>query len=290
MCALEVNFAVDWLTMTFTSGDPMTFARSMGYGEMSQTDAVPPRGYNVCVELESGLRIAKHSERPEQGTLFQLSGNCIAWYLVHQEMTWHAIMSSSKNNGGRASRVDLAIDAKNSGLTLVDLCKPNLIPYRGKGRTPKYIPVGTQEDGWRVYVGSRQSEKFLRVYDKAKEQGWENTDIVRIELECKGEVAHAIGWEFPHMEIAQCVDMAKTLIKTVASFRVDAWDEIMLSREVGLSLPKPSERDTLGWLVRVAAPALAKQMHKKASQDVLGAFWDALREELNKLGMDVTPR
>lgn len=284
---LEIGFTVDWVNMVFIEGEAVEFAREMGYGEYNQVKAVPPKGYNHAIELESGLRIATHTERKEMGTLFQFTGSCLVWYRSTEGTDWHDILRIGKHCNGRSSRVDLAIDVKNSELKLVDLCKPNLVPYKGKGRTPKYLPVGTQEDGWTVYVGSRQSEKYLRVYDKAKEQGWIDTDYVRIELECKGQIAHAIGWEFPQMERKGCVDMAKTLIRTVAHFKLPVWEYVMSSDDVTLTLPKQSDRDTMGWLVRICAPALAKQIAKKPSQRILEDFWDALRMALVKEGVDV---
>lgn len=137
-----------------------------------------------------------------------------------------------------------------------------------------------------MYVGSRTSEKYLRIYDKGKEQGEKDSDYVRVELECKGEIAHAVGWEFPNMAREMCVGMAQTLIRTVANVDHEVWDAAMRSVNVALTLPQGKQRDTLGWLVKVCAPALAKEIAKSPSGGVLGDFWDALRRSLSEYGLD----
>jgi len=280
----EFAFTVDWLSATFDEYGGQKFARKIGYlGWASDVKGVPPRGYNTAVELETGALIAWHTEDRRQGVHVKLSGSTLRWYLT-KGVDWHTMMKWIKECHGRTSRVDLAIDIKNGGLRLEHCNKKNLLPYVGKGRTPRVLPVGTQEEGWTVYVGSRTSQKYLRVYDKAKEQKNYNDDYIRIELECKEEIAHAVGFEFPSMDKPACVAMAQTLIRQHAGFNHPAYIAAMSSKTVELSIPQGKAKDTVGWLVSVAAPSLAKQMEKYPNEDILGEFMNALRRELSERG------
>lgn len=220
------------------------------------------------------------------GLHVQLSGAALRYYSTIG-VDWHQMLTWVKKFKGRTSRVDLAIDLHNSGLKRDDFVEENLKPYKGKGRTPRFVPMGTIRRGFTVYIGSRTSAKFLRIYDKAKEQKDATSDYIRVELECKREIAHAIGWEFPTMGQSTCVEMAQTLIRNVADFNLAAWDVAMLSRDVGLSIPQGKEKDTLGWLVKICAPALAKQIAKNPNKDVMGWFTHALRSELQLKGLDI---
>ena len=80
--------------------------------------------------------------------------------------------------------------------------------------------------------------------------------------------------------------MAQTLIRTVADFDLPVWDAALKSVDVALSTPQGRERDTLGWLTNICAPALAKQIAKSPNTDVLGDFWHALRQSLRELGIE----
>jgi hypothetical protein len=279
------SFTIDWIGATFDEYHGLRFAKKLGYkGWAADVEGVPARGYNKCRELETGARICWHTERKEMGVHVTLSGSVLRYYST-LGVDWHQLLKWIKEAKGRTSRVDLALDLHDSGITLKDMHKGNLTPYKGKGRTPKLLPVGTQEDGWTVYVGSRSSDKFLRVYDKGKEQGDKDTDYVRVELETKGEIAHAVGHEFPNLPQGECISMAQTLIRGVANFDMQNWIIALESKDVHLSIPQGKERDTLGWLVKICAPALAKTIAKNPSKDVLGEFWNALESELNQRGL-----
>jgi len=283
---MDCSFTVDWIAATFDEYGGMRFARKLGYKTWAHdVEGVPPRGYDQARELETGALIAWHTERKEMGVHVRLSGSVLRHYSA-LNADWHVLLSWVKECKGRTSRVDLALDVRGSQLALVDLAKTRLQPYKGKGRTPKYLPVGTQEDGWTVYVGSRSSDKYLRVYDKAKEQGLKDEDYVRIELETKGEIAHAVGHEFPEQTTSECVAMAQTLIRGVCNFDHPSWQAAIGARDVALATPQGKERDTFGWLVKICAPALAKTIAKNPSQDVMGEFWNALRRELQERGLD----
>jgi hypothetical protein len=223
-------------------------------------------------------------ERPEMGEHLQLSGSALR-FMANRGMDAFAALREVFRLGGRVSRIDLAIDLFDSGLTLAHLGKPHRLPYKGKGRTPKITPMGDEEDGWTLYVGSRSSDKFLRVYDKSKEQKLSDVDWVRIELECKGMVAHWLGVELPDKTPKGSHAFAATLIRSMVDFDNAAWTFALDSDEVQTGMPKQTERDTLKWLVDACAPALAKQIIAKPSEDILEVFWSALREELAKRGV-----
>lgn len=282
------NFTVDWIGATFNEYHGLRFAKKLGYkGWAADVEGVPPRGYNQSRELETGAIIAWHTDRKEMGVHIRLSGAALRYYST-LSVDWHMMLKWVKEHKGRTSRVDLALDLYNSRLEMVDFTKKTLKPYVGKGRTPKLLPVGTQEDGWTVYVGSRQSDKYLRIYDKGKEQGGEDVDYIRVELETKGEIAHAVGYEFPAFTKGECVAMAQTLIRGVANFDLENWNIALDSIDVALSTPQGKDRDTLGWLVKICAPSLAKTIAKYPAKDVMGEFFNALESELNSRGLSVS--
>lgn len=282
----SVHFTIDWISATFEPYQAKRFGKHLGYGAyLADVAVAPTRGYNKAVELESGLRINWHTERDDMGVHFTLSGSTLRWYYA-KGLTWYDMLTLIKKHKGRTSRVDLAFDLLDSGLRQAHLTKGNLLSYKGKGRTPRILPVGTQEDGWTVYVGSRSSDKYLRIYDKGKEQREENSDYVRIELETKGEIAHAVGWQFPELGQSDAIRMAQTLISDMANFNHASYQTALRTERVELAAPQGRERDTFGWLMKVCAPALAKEIAKRPNSPVIDEFWDALRAALRERGIE----
>lgn len=104
---------------------------------------------------------------------------------------------------GHVTRLDLALDDRRGLLTyerLVAAVDAGALVSRARGC--KWVVGRVTDDGalagWTLYVGSRNSEGLVRIYDKraerlerahtATEGSW-----VRVELECKGSLAEAMA-------------------------------------------------------------------------------------------------
>lgn len=281
------SFTYDWISYTLPQLHSGYLLKLLPLGKPLENVKSPAKfGYNICVRYETGAAVMWHDKREEMGVHVILSGSCLRELaLAGADVT--KCLRELHRLGGRCSRIDLAIDVKNTMLDLTDLCKPNRLPYKGKGHTPKFTQVGDQEDGWTIYVGSRSSDKFLRIYDKAKEVGDDSVAWVRIELECKGKIAHWLGDTLPSMELQESYVLASNLIRTIVDFNSGTWQAALSSEKIELSIPKKTERDTLNWLVKSCAPALARVIAEKPNLDVLGIFYDALKSELERRSIEV---
>jgi len=255
------------------------------YSYLSEVTCPPQRGYNKAVELESGLRVSWNDERSDMGVHFVFSGSALRWY-YGKNMDWYDVLARAKKYHGKASRIDLALDLEDTGMTGKNLCESALRAYKGKGRTPKFLEVSGSDGGWTKYIGSRASDKMLRIYNKGVEIGEKDRDYIRVELETKGDISRAVAWEFPDMDRQACISMAKTLIRGQADFDIQAWQDALNSEYVGLSAPQGRERDTFGWLIKQAAPALAKEIAKRPNEPVIDQFWNALRVALRERGIE----
>ncbi len=83
-------------------------------------------------------------------------------------------------------------------LTSFEVCVPrfqSITQYRSAELTPS----GATATGDTIYIGSRQSDKFIRVYDKLAESQGER-DCVRWEAQYRRKIAHhAFMWAFQEM-------------------------------------------------------------------------------------------
>ena len=108
-------------------------------------------------------------------------------------------------DNGRASRVDWAIDDR-SGLLTLDAIKASreagglVSRWQSFDLVENYKTSGGPCLGWTVYMGSRSSEAFCRIYDKAGEQRRKGRNVegswVRLELETKGKFADRLAREY----------------------------------------------------------------------------------------------
>lgn len=284
--SVSSEFTIDWVNATMSVESASTVGSRLLVGKrIEKIDPPMPRGYNAGILYESGAFLVWNTGREDMGVMLTLSGSALRWMYARGE-NWKALLIKLKEMSARTSRIDLAIDIRNSSILLSDMGEESLKPYKGKGRTPNYLPVGTQKKGWTVYVGARTSEKFLRIYDKSLEQKDGSVGWIRIELELKGMAAHAVGWEFPSMAECDCVGMAQGLMGAVADFKHEDYQFALRSRVVGFGIPKKPKSDTLKWLTETVAKTLARQVAKTPDEPILEQFWDGVREELTRLGID----
>jgi len=92
--------------------------------------------------------------------------------------------------GMRATRLDLALDVLTENTFAEDLNCWSIV----SSRASTFISTHEKNKsrGFTLYVGSRKSERFLRVYDKSVEGNLDYPGVVRFELELKGSLARRV--------------------------------------------------------------------------------------------------
>lgn len=256
----QANLFLDWLRFSVpisTANNELlppheTFAHS---GEV----LTPFPNYAQAVALMAG-RIDWNDDRPEQRKLVTLTGDDLLRARragVTDTLLCRWIDAFEDLN---VPRLDIAIDTPNEGVTPEKLYAAwSAQELRTRARTVTRVQ-GTDEDGkgkgYTVYIGSRHSEQFLRVYDKRAEQKAKGKSVpdglwTRVELELKGGKAvlalrfiaeQGIGRAGPI--ISQFLDWPANAV-----WRAITSGDIVPSLEVGRK-----ETDTETWLRRVVFP------------------------------------
>ncbi|MDR7135721.1 DNA relaxase NicK [Lysobacter niastensis] len=101
---------------------------------------------------------------------------------------WSSLRAKLASVAGRLSRVDIAFDDFAGTYNLAHAVKLwQSGKFDARGQTPDLESVNHAKGlkGDTIYIGSRASEKFLRVYEKGKEQGDESSVWVRWEAQFK---------------------------------------------------------------------------------------------------------
>lgn len=134
------------------------------------------RGYHKCEYLINGGRVAWSDDRKE--IHFDLNSKSLNYYFKNiGEIAKLSNFIISKN--GNVSRVDFFIDAKEKHFVPMKVIERAV-------RNKEYVSRAKTKDiyskGGTVYVGSFESRKLLRIYDKARQLKLKDREITRFEM------------------------------------------------------------------------------------------------------------
>src|SRR5262245_2030888 len=161
------------------------------------------QGYSrswICREHDGGLgRIGTSAKRAPQEVHVVLSQEVISGWTYER---FQAVAVWVLAKGGHFGRIDVALDDR-SGVIDVDaiyasVVAGNCVSHFRKSQLIAGLDLGSGTDtGKTLCMGSRQSDTYLRIYDKAAQQRAKDNLIdgtwVRWEMEWKDERAQAVG-------------------------------------------------------------------------------------------------
>lgn len=274
-----ISITLDWLAFTFREDTIEqqeflhTYASSKGGLEITATN-----GYRTAYRSVQGVVVQWNADRPEMGYHVVLSGSAIRHVLEYNQLDQKALVQAVLHVNGSITRLDLAKDLTGKNISLDQVYKAlERGEYSGSAR--KFSQIHSLNGGNTVYVGSRQSEKFIRIYNKAAESNLPGELWYRFELETKGMVARALAslltgkasWQAEFDAIAQhMVD-----IPTCASYQ--AFFE-GIDQPIGLpKIEKQTDRET--WIEKQVIPAVVKHFiehRESASVALLRAMLDQI--------------
>jgi len=166
----------------------------------------------------------------------------------------------------RITRIDCALDTFDIHIhTFRDAARSGQIVTPGK--TVRYLE-SFSDAGDTLYVGSRTSDRMLRVYNKSVEQGSDLPIWTRVELEIKGELANLAAMSLIDGKVSiqdlivsfcdfRLLDATRTNNRTRCSW----WASFLGDCSRVVLLSKTALHDTLekklAWIQRSIAPTLA---------------------------------
>jgi hypothetical protein len=195
-----LSITIDWLSVTFKdfydgNGEIHNEEKSF----ISTYASVPPLvstsarfGYTDGHQDANGTIVQWNPEYSQMGHHVQFSGSALRNILVRSEIRVETLLRSAIDARGRVSRLDLAKDCTGEAVDLQAIYQ-SLEQGLNRGLARKWSQVISNDNGHTIYVGSRQSERFIRIYDKAAESKIQGELWFRFELETKGDVAKALA-------------------------------------------------------------------------------------------------
>lgn len=164
---------------------------------------------------------------------------------------------------GKATRVDVALDII-GGVTGVGVYRTALKTGKAFTASRTWRGMEGSEGGNTLYIGSRSSERMVRVYDKkaeraAKFEAISDSSWIRIELELKGKQAENFLDAAEHNTLSSVL---RGYLQAAVDFpTVDEW-RIAMNTDAGAITPQATRRKdtaTRHWLLNKIAPVLARE-------------------------------
>lgn len=265
---MELFFTIDWISVTCKSRKDyawLDYAYPAGVLSMEEK---PVHGYNRARSTALLCRVQWHTDRTEMGVHCTYSGQCLNIHVVNG-IAKDRVLKYHVARGNRFTRIDVAIDVRDSNLnirTLAAQLKRNTAQTRLK--TWNLIDGST---GQTLYLGSRQSEQFLRIYDKGREQQ-DGSNWKRIELELKGSRAEMFASESAGRSEQETARATRAAVKHLVDFRGSTWAEIVGDMAIGIAKAKEGQTDTVAWLLSSVAPAMGKYIAKHGDNELTEKF------------------
>jgi len=274
-----LTITIDWLAGSIQewTGETQTFLSWLG-GSADIDPVKATNGYTEAYKTPQGAVVQRNVDRSDMGIHVSFTGSALRDLRISRMATPKEVLRRFLDAGGRISRLDLAKDLTGVRYPAEKVAQAlEARNYVGTARTSSWLRNNT--GGFTVYVGSRQSERFLRLYDKANEQGLKGEEWWRLELEFKAMTARAVGdflnkhdnWS-PLFD-AQLREMCEMAL----------WKPFYSDEPIPIALPKiEKQTDTEKWIATQVYPAIMKYAGENPDSPSLRTLLTSLMFLLDK--------
>lgn len=188
-----LSITLDWLSVTFKE---QSHAREKFSNLFARAETIHPAkptfGYTECTKDANGVLSMWNPDREEMGHHIIFAGSALRHLFQYSGVSQRGMVQAVSDAGGHITRLDVAKDLDGIPVNLENVYSAvKRGENQGTCRTVSKLESGT--DGITVYMGSRQSEKFARIYNKRAQLGLTEGNWFRYELETKGLVARALA-------------------------------------------------------------------------------------------------
>lgn len=265
---MKLRVAIDWLNFT-ASWTKNKLPREHAYPVLCQFSQVKAlHGYREAIQNTLGTRIMWNDDRRDMGVHVMYSGGTLNAHLDNG-ITAQQIAAFHRENGDSCRRIDVAIDVIDGKLDIK--AHYELIDHGYNLPNKRKSTLMQSGSGVTMYIGSRTSDLFMRVYDKGAERGTDD-NWKRVEIEVKGNRAMFFCNMLVNEDQLAVGETARQVIKGMADFPTMAWQKIVGDEPLTLTKGENRDKDTRRWLLEQVAPAMGRYLAASGDDDLIEAF------------------
>jgi hypothetical protein len=238
-------------------------------------------GYKRAMKFPDGRWILREGQTPGMGTHVIMSSGCLSEMDRRYGLSPFEIVYKLSQDS-RCTRIDVALDILDGCLDFDQLALELKHGYANTRAVEMQRFRDLAGSGDTIYVGSAASKKRLRIYDKAAETRHEGVLWTRVELQSRHKYAQATVKKITADGFSAAVIPA--LISGFCDFPSnEEWKQVFYALPVKVTVPRQQSDNVLDWLIRQAAPALARLQHDKPHLKAYAVFNRAYNENFNAL-------
>lgn len=276
---MHTAFAIDWIRTTTKNHTVNELLQRFSY-ECQYEDwhgIKPKQGYSHALQHPYGHTIFWHIDRKDMGVNVMFSGRALVECIKANAEDPHEMVKWFSHEKFTFTRLDLAIDIHDQKIDILELFQKD---YSGSiNNEPElYVKGRNARGGATIYAGARKSEKFLRIYDKAKEQKKDGILWTRVEIELKGRTATKIAKQISHMEISDIAKLTRGMILGMYNPEDAIFQEALDATPVKVGSTKDIEHNTYEWLISSVSKTIARTIVELPHRNV----WETLKAEVDK--------
>lgn len=243
------------------------------------------QGYNTTLSLTHG-RISYHTEDPEQKICVQFTGRDL-WCLRDQGVDLQALLAYACGLEAKITRLDYAVDwyGDSSPEDVFFAFREGRLRSRARHSDLRWGCDKTKRetiDAFTAYLGSEESERQLRCYDKAAQVGC-NGPWTRIELVMRDGFGNRVADAMIREGIGLAGNQA--IRDFVKKCDIDWFNQAVSGPSVYIKTPPPKERDPKQWLLSQVLPTFERTLESDAAVgdfEVFDAYWPSMRKTAAK--------
>lgn len=273
---------IDWFqfTLPYSEENENEAFRFIGaYSPLKPTYAL--HGYGFAQKNEFGAIAMTNRKRPEMGVHVQLPGQQCQ---IMRDMgeSFEGLSKDILAASGKGSRIDLTSDFQPKGLRPRALMA-KFEEKKVKGTARKASIIYELEGGETLYVGSWKSSRFSRIYEKTRNFGNIDEQILRMELISKDRYAHAALIEVAENGVTAGCNAALSSLNKMCEFELDVWKEMMSEKSNPMTIGRKSTADDDSWLMNIVASAVAKRIARIDGSEFWARFERRVQEKLQQI-------
>lgn len=283
-----LTITIDWLAGTFLGEKPHEtefidkYARAEPIGSMGVR-----HGYSQAEADSHGVQLLWNPNRAEMGIHVVFPGSALRALQETAGIHMAALLRDATNAGMSITRLDLAKDLTERQVNYQAIYQ-SLERGSNEGTARSWGKIESSGGGFTIYIGSRQSEKFCRIYDKAAESQLPGELWSRFEIETKGMVARAVAQSLVQTgDYAACFDtLALSMCKLPKCADYDAFFQ---PGHTTVGLPKIERRsDREAWIESQVIPAVGKHYIDNPNSEAIARLIATLQgiDRQRKLDLD----
>lgn len=280
---MQTAFALDWLSATTKDHSLSQVIGKLSFG-ISQEDWMSGKGmnsYQFSVRHPLGHRISWSNTRDDMGINSLFTGMPLK-ELFDRGVNTLDIVRWMHNEGFKFRRLDLAIDVFGVDIDLEELQR---LKFKGSiNKKPCLYKDGPDcEEGSTLEIGSRKSDKWMRIYDKAAQMGMKDTFWTRFEIQCEDRVAIQVGEKIAKLDDAGVGKLTQGMMKHMWNPESELIQMIFDSEPQKVSSTKDVNHKTYDWLMGTVSVSMAKTILEMPHHDVWATFEKEVRKHIQEI-------